>query len=840
MKKSLIYGLMSATMLTMASSCAQEEIVTAGGDLRINVELPSQLSTRAFGDGTKARQLTYAVYQVDGQTLTKVSEETLPEAFATGLKTTISPKLVTGKTYRLAFWAQVPGQTAYVFTAPENAAPGVTVSYDGLDSNDETRDAFFASADVTVNGPSEQNVKLIRPFAQLNLGSDDLDEASVAVAYADLRTKVETTAYTALDLFSGNVEGPQSVIFGFAPVPNKGVAADADGYESFPVDGYEYLSMNYLLVPSAKSVVDIDFTVSNGETEINSFPIAAAPVQANYRTNIYGQLLTSTTDFNVEIVPAFDGDGYDYPVDQIWNGDVVKPVVKDNTVTISSPKELAGLAMMVQDGDTDFEGVTINLNADIDLNNLDFMPIGSFPATQSSDPQRPFKGTFNGNGHKIVNLKSSHEGTAALFGYVVAPASISDVVIENASISGSRYAGGVAGLLHMNANATPAAPAIKGVTVRNSVISSSKKCGGITGFFQSNIDIEDCLVENCTITATSDVGGLFGFGTYGAPQYTVIKNNTVRNSIVQVKSTSTTTPLGDIANTLSGGKGGQAGLLSLNGNNVADNVTVVRMLADGFVQNLDGSYNVSTPQGLAKANSKYFVNGGVYNITADLDMTGIEWIPTDVNASAVITVNGNNHTISNLTSGYNTTLNLCGFLGHIANSAEINDLTIANSTFNGNSAKVNSATGAFAAWIEIHETSKGLTLNNCKAIGNTYTNTQYMGGLIGYQSGCVMRLTDCLVKDCTLDSTGLLYHCGGVLGYANSNSFGGVTVEDCTITSGTRHGALVGTAQSEFILGTDIRVINVMIGNTTVTADQGKLIGLDNRADKSNAGVSFN
>ena len=67
--------------------------------------------------------------------------------------------------------------------------------------------------------------------------------------------------------------------------------------------------MSYVLVPKDKETVDIafDYTLTN-RTFTN------VPVQRNYRTNIYGSLLTNTADFNVVIAPEFNDPDYNHNV----------------------------------------------------------------------------------------------------------------------------------------------------------------------------------------------------------------------------------------------------------------------------------------------------------------------------------------------------------------------------------------------------------------------------------------------------------------------------------------------------------------------------------------------
>ena len=107
--------------------------------------------------------------------------------------------------------------------------------------------------------------------------------------------------YNTLNLWTGAVANETAVEF---------ACADIKKDEKFPVAGYEYLAMNYLLVDSEKEVVDIEFTYSD-DVDAKTRTVGSVPVQRNYRTNIYGQLLTSDVDINVEIKPEYKEPAYE-------------------------------------------------------------------------------------------------------------------------------------------------------------------------------------------------------------------------------------------------------------------------------------------------------------------------------------------------------------------------------------------------------------------------------------------------------------------------------------------------------------------------------------------------
>ena len=269
--------------------------------MTFSARLPEQLQTRSMGDGQTARKLTYAVYAAGEQTPLLTSEsEGAPAVEFTDLKAQLTLRLTTGKSYDVLFWADAYGQkdesNPYKV---DYQAQTVTVDYAAAESNDESRDAFFGSVTgMKVTGAMSQDVTLVRPFAQVNVGTDDLEEAvagglqSAALATSMSATNVPTT----LNLLNGTTMGSTSVDFASHAVPT----------ESLVVSGrtYTYLAMNYLLMGADKTTTNIAFAFTDGATTGN-LTFSNVPVQRNYRTNIIGSVLTGDVDFDIDIDPGF-------------------------------------------------------------------------------------------------------------------------------------------------------------------------------------------------------------------------------------------------------------------------------------------------------------------------------------------------------------------------------------------------------------------------------------------------------------------------------------------------------------------------------------------------------
>ncbi len=301
--KKIFYSSLAACSLFALASCSSDEPVQASGDgeVVVSVKLPDQLATRAFGEGTSASKLMYAVYE-GTETTPIIQELNIQNAFDANLEHRMNLQLVNGKQYNIIFWAQDPECDAYTFNPTTKE---VEVTYDNRGANGNTRDAFFASDTFTVNGPATRTVVLKRPFAQINIGTDDLKEAAVEAISDNLTSYFTTVAYNTLNLESGKVIGDAETI----TLPAAGRPLPTE--EQFPVAGYDYLSCDYLLVSPEEAIAQFDiFFVDEAASDepFISISIPNVPVNRNWRTNIYGSLLTSDQNFIVEIDPIFDGE----------------------------------------------------------------------------------------------------------------------------------------------------------------------------------------------------------------------------------------------------------------------------------------------------------------------------------------------------------------------------------------------------------------------------------------------------------------------------------------------------------------------------------------------------
>ena len=305
--------LMATALAVIAAGCAKEQMspgIEDGQEVIVsyNIAAPQGLVTKAISDGQSAKNLTVAVYDSEKNHIATLDQT----ATFSDLKATVEFHLVKGKTYNFIFWAQSES-TAYTLDKDNKV---VKISYDGV-ANDESRDAFFATRELKVTGALSETVELYRPFAQVNFGTADFEAAKKAGVEPTKSTLTATEAATELDLFGreGKVSNGASSDIAYTEevFPTEELVL-SDGTE------YKYLSMNYFIPVGSldeQHVSDLKATFTGGADPVE-ISVPSAPVQANYRTNIVGNLLTDQVIFNIEIKPAYDGEENLHPI--IVNG----------------------------------------------------------------------------------------------------------------------------------------------------------------------------------------------------------------------------------------------------------------------------------------------------------------------------------------------------------------------------------------------------------------------------------------------------------------------------------------------------------------------------------------
>ena len=298
---------------------------------------------------------------------------------------------------------------------------------------------------------------------------------------------------------------------------------------------------NFELVDQAGNVIDltnnttpIPVTISVGDAFASGETVVVyhdGEIVATAVVNADGMISYEVTHFCEVKIDALE------TVDVNENGEYV----------ISTVGQLVAFANDVNAGNS-YEGKTVVLAADIDLNNVDWTPIGSFDYDRDAQAYAnvvAFKGTFDGQNHTISNLSinTPDKEYGALFACAEA-ATIKNVKIHNVDIvAGSHaapilargynysktttvtnchvtgeisimldwaYAGGiVAKATGLNISYCSVMPEGTGVITaanRNAV-------GGIVGWVEAvgASTIANCKVANMNLTGWANIGAINGY-----------------------------------------------------------------------------------------------------------------------------------------------------------------------------------------------------------------------------------------------------------------------------------------------------------------------------------------
>ncbi len=500
---------LSAIALTslIATSCASEEVAPVDNDgmTTLTVKLPADMASRAFNSGTQAKNLYVAIYEADGDKkclfsnfggTTGVNGMEVTNFNGTDLTTTIKVSLVKNKTYDIYCWAQ-----SYTM---DNASPyqwdetdkSISVTYPSEMTNyDEGRDAFYGKLTSFQSGvTANHSITLKRPFAQINVGTNDLQAYKYASGNnAPVFGMTVKGAATSVNLDTDAVSGSADAVIATA-------ASSATTFEA-SVTGLSYLAMGYVL--PGESLMEVDLNV-DGDADFATY--TSVPSQMNYRTNIYGALLTNPEVFNVEIAPAFAGNNnvIDGAVVEMNNGQVVctTPALPAG-VTEAQLERKGGVAINAQGEPVFFEPTGDAVNAAMKQSSEIYFAPNVTITTDSHRMVVPQSGiTIHGNGATLTGGEqdfSIQEGT----GYTqYEEGSTINININN--LNGVKVWGGPTTNATFNINLNNCT--MKGLTnksLNNMVMVRSQD----NATCKVNLNAENCYLEGMQVAFHTTVAG---------------------------------------------------------------------------------------------------------------------------------------------------------------------------------------------------------------------------------------------------------------------------------------------------------------------------------------------
>ncbi|MGC8902645.1 MAG: hypothetical protein ACP5KD_04750 [Fervidobacterium sp.] len=181
-------------------------------------------------------------------------------------------------------------------------------------------------------------------------------------------------------------------------------------------------------------------------------------------------------------------------------------------------------------------GKYFKLIADINLNGVNWTPIGTYSATLSTSA---FVGALDGNYHKIRNLSfnDSNASNVGLFGYLY-NATVTNLTIENVNITAKQYIGALSGSAK---NSVITRVGVKEATIQG-VNSNFVYGGGLIGDANGGVTIVESFAASVTVSAPNYDNARIGAFVGRVTLTTDANNNTIEKSyaigIVKFKSSS--------------------------------------------------------------------------------------------------------------------------------------------------------------------------------------------------------------------------------------------------------------------------------------------------------------
>ena len=279
--KNLLHNIQILAMLALTmigiQSCSDELHDVGDVQVSFTATLPTDIRTRSFGKAEQVNTLVVGIfkkgvadvhnnsggswnyYEIDRQSF-PINDTSID----------VQLTLAQEQTYSFVFWACDGNQNIYDIddlTAIEmNTLPN-PITF----SEAEAADAFFATMeDITITGDCSYPVELVRPLAQINVGTTGTPmQATFTASGAPKTFHPFTNTVSGAAEFSWNINETTTETF------------SADGTE------YNYLAMGYVFAPTTATNISAKLTLTDGKnSKMVEFP--QVEIEANQRSNIAG------------------------------------------------------------------------------------------------------------------------------------------------------------------------------------------------------------------------------------------------------------------------------------------------------------------------------------------------------------------------------------------------------------------------------------------------------------------------------------------------------------------------------------------------------------------------
>ena len=278
--KKFYYIIYIGVLMLFASSCQQEDTFSPENSLQVNIvyqiQMEDGLLSRSIGDGKQVDELIVGIFR-DNILVNILKFMDEADGEKDGKFTNIAIPMMNKENYDLVFWAHKSGNGIYTIDGEFNVKVDYTKYTDITLTDTESFEAFTTQIkNVSVYNPGNKNIKLSRPFGQLNIGVTEGVDVS-KVSKIEMKVKGVPTVYHPLDNSSSNAKDLQLLFKG----------STVTEMLEINNENYTYLATMFML-PVSNTEAEITIYQSNTQIKMN---VDKVTLVANERTNIVGNLL---------------------------------------------------------------------------------------------------------------------------------------------------------------------------------------------------------------------------------------------------------------------------------------------------------------------------------------------------------------------------------------------------------------------------------------------------------------------------------------------------------------------------------------------------------------------
>ena len=259
------FFMMLILLMAGMQSCSDKMQDMGDAQVSFTASLPAHVRTRSFGKAEQVNTLIIGIFK-DGIEIDRKSY------VVSGTSVDVQLALAKNQAYSFIFWAYDNRQNIYNIddlTSIKMTAMPEQIEF----SQAEAMDAFFAVAeDITPTGSCSYSVELLRPLAQINVGT-----TGIPVLAAFVAKSVPDTFHP----FDNSVSGTCDFIWSFKETTT----------ETFTVENidYNYLAMGYLFAPTEEPMdMDAEMTMFYSGQSSRTVEFSKVKIEANQRSNIAG------------------------------------------------------------------------------------------------------------------------------------------------------------------------------------------------------------------------------------------------------------------------------------------------------------------------------------------------------------------------------------------------------------------------------------------------------------------------------------------------------------------------------------------------------------------------